>query len=178
MNPRCRGSRQRWVMNGPKVTSALSPFDSQLRTLVGAARRSHSCRYCCKSLFALVIKNSPGCRRDFRVKMWGTSSPDDKLTADLGNVIETTQIGGRRSDRLTAGKLSPGNFGLLQQYLPKAAVSTRTLRPAIEDYFDPARCDEKPLFRQRMHMYQRIAPRFLPYRERRRNWLRSDHRCR
>jgi len=33
-------------------------------------------------------------------------------------VIETTQIGGRRSDRLMAGKLSPGNFGLLQQYLP------------------------------------------------------------
>ena len=31
------------VMNGPKATSALSPFDSQLRTLVGAARRSHSC---------------------------------------------------------------------------------------------------------------------------------------
>jgi hypothetical protein len=30
-------------MNGPKVTSALSPFDSQLRTLIGAARRSHSC---------------------------------------------------------------------------------------------------------------------------------------
>jgi hypothetical protein len=34
--------------------------------------------------------------------MWGTSSPDDKLTGDLGNVIETTQIGGRRSNRLTA----------------------------------------------------------------------------
>ena len=49
------------------------------------------CRgFCCKSLFALVIKNSPGCRRDFRVKMWGTSSPDDNLTGDLGNVIETT----------------------------------------------------------------------------------------
>jgi hypothetical protein len=32
------------------------------------------------------------------------------------------------------------------------------LRPAIEDYFDlPARCDEKPLFRQRMRVYQRIA---------------------
>jgi hypothetical protein len=45
---------------------------------------------CCKSLFALVIKNSPGCRRDFRVKMRGTSSPDDKLTGDLGNVIEPT----------------------------------------------------------------------------------------
>jgi hypothetical protein len=53
--------------------------------------------------------------------MWGTSSPDDKLTGDLGNVIEATQIGGRRSDRLMAGKLSPGNFGLLQQYLHEAA---------------------------------------------------------
>jgi hypothetical protein len=31
-------------MNGPKATSALSPFDSQLRTLVGAAHRSHSCQ--------------------------------------------------------------------------------------------------------------------------------------
>ncbi len=30
-------------MNGPKATSALSQFDSQLPTLVGAARRSHSC---------------------------------------------------------------------------------------------------------------------------------------
>src|SRR6266571_7877516 len=84
-------------------------------------------RYCCKSLFALVIKNSPGCRRDFRVKMWGTSSPNDKLTGDLGNVIETTQIGGRRSDRLTAGKLSPGNFGLLQQYRHKADKPRRLL---------------------------------------------------
>src|SRR6266540_2522543 len=55
--------------------------------------------------------------------MWGTSSPDDKLTGDLGNVIESTQIGGRRSDRLTAGKLSPGNFGLLQQYRHKADMT-------------------------------------------------------
>jgi hypothetical protein len=51
--------------------------------------------------------------------MWGTSSLDDKLTGDLGNVIEATQIGVRRSDRLLAGKLSPSNFGLLQQYLPE-----------------------------------------------------------
>src|SRR5215813_647734 len=80
------------------------------------------CRYCCKSLFALVITIPPGCRRDFRVKMWGTSSPDDKLTGDLGNVIETTQIGGRRSDRLTAGNLSPGNFGLLQHNLPTTVM--------------------------------------------------------
>jgi hypothetical protein len=50
--------------------------------------------------------------------MWGTSSPDDKLTGDLGNVIETVKNGGRGSDRLMARKLSPSNFGLLQQYLP------------------------------------------------------------
>ena len=43
-----------------------------------------------KSLFALVIKISFSCTRDFRVKMWGTSSPDDKLTGDLRNVIEAT----------------------------------------------------------------------------------------
>jgi hypothetical protein len=47
--------------------------------------------------------------------MWGASSPDDELTGDLGNVIEATQIGGRRPNRLMA-KLSPGSFGLLQQY--------------------------------------------------------------
>src|SRR5262245_57926692 len=73
-------------------------------------------RYCCKSLSALVIKNSPGCRRDFRVKMWGASSPEDKLTGDLGNAFEAAEIGGRWSDRLLAGKLSSGDFGLLQQY--------------------------------------------------------------
>ena len=52
--------------------------------------------------------------------MWGTSSPDEKLTGDLGNVIEARRIGARWSDRLMAGKLSPGNFGPLQQYLPGA----------------------------------------------------------
>jgi hypothetical protein len=70
--------------------------------LFAALHESAVGRFCRKSLFALVIKNSPGCRRDFRVKMWGTSSPDDKLRGDLGNVIEATQIGGRRSDRLLA----------------------------------------------------------------------------
>jgi hypothetical protein len=58
------------------------------------------------------------------VKMWGTSSHDDKLTGNLGNVIEATRIGGRRSDRLMAVKLTPGNFGLLQQYLPIADSCT------------------------------------------------------
>ena len=50
-------------------------------------------RFCCKSLFALVIKISFGCTRDFRVKMW-------ELAGDLGNVIEATSTGDRRSDFL------------------------------------------------------------------------------
>src|SRR5262252_4649783 len=90
----------------------------QLRTLVPATLASATGRYCCKSLFALLIKNSLGCRRDFRVKMWGTSSPDRKLTGDLGNAIESTEIEGRRSCRPLAGKLSPGDFLLLQQNPP------------------------------------------------------------
>jgi len=48
--------------------------------------------------------------------MWGTSLPEDKFAGDLGNVIEATSIGGRRSDFFTARKLAPGNLGLLQQY--------------------------------------------------------------
>src|SRR5262249_43159147 len=47
--------------------------------------------------------------------MWGTSSPDDKLAGDVARATEATKIAGRRSDRLLAGKLSPRNFGLLQQ---------------------------------------------------------------
>jgi hypothetical protein len=54
--------------------------------------------------------------------MWGTSSPEDKLTGDLGNVIEATSVGGRRSNFFTAGKLVPGNLGLLQHYLPGADI--------------------------------------------------------
>jgi hypothetical protein len=57
-------------------------------------------RLCCKSLFALAIKISFGCTRDFRVKLWGTSSPEDKLAGNLGNVIEATSTGGRRWDFL------------------------------------------------------------------------------
>src|SRR6478609_5223498 len=67
-------------------------------------------RFCCKSLFALVIKNSFGCTRDFRVKMWGTSSPDDKLTGDLGNVIGAID---RRSSVgfFYSKKIGAGQFG-------------------------------------------------------------------
>jgi hypothetical protein len=82
-------------------------------------------RFCCKSLFALVIKNSPGRRRDFRVSVGGTSSPDEKLTRDLARVIEAISIEGRASDCLTAGKLAPGNLGLLQQYRHVVCVPPR-----------------------------------------------------
>jgi hypothetical protein len=51
--------------------------------------------------------------------MWGTSSPVDKPADDLGNAIEGIRIGGRRLDFFRAGKLEPGNLGLLQQYLPR-----------------------------------------------------------
>jgi hypothetical protein len=78
-------------------------------------------RFCCKSLFALVIKISFGCTSAFRVKMWGTSSPEDKLAGGLGNVIEATSTGGRRSDFFTARKWAPGNLALLQQYRHIAA---------------------------------------------------------
>jgi hypothetical protein len=63
-----------------------------------------------------VIKISFGCTRDLRVKIWGTSSPEDKLAGGLGNVIEATSTGGRWSEFFTAEKLAAGNLGLLQQY--------------------------------------------------------------
>src|ERR1700730_10950126 len=63
-----------------------------MKVLFAAVHESACGRFCCKSLFALVIKISFGCTRDFRVKMWGTSLPADKLAGDLGNVIEATSI--------------------------------------------------------------------------------------
>ena len=59
----------------------------------------------------LVIKISFGCTRDFRVNMWGTSLPEDKLAGDLGNVIGATSIGGRRSDFFYSRKIGAGQFG-------------------------------------------------------------------
>jgi hypothetical protein len=79
-------------------------------------------RYCCKSPFAPLIKNSPGRGRDFRVKIRGTSSPAAKLTVDLGYAIEATKIDDRRSDCPAAGKLSLGDFRLLQQYRHEADI--------------------------------------------------------
>src|SRR5262245_17024566 len=91
------------------------------KALVNQAPSTHD-RFCCKSLFSLAIKISFGCTGDFHVNMWGTSSSEEKLAGDPGNVIEATSIGGRWSEFFTAGKLAPGNFGLLQQYRPKADI--------------------------------------------------------
>jgi hypothetical protein len=86
-----------------------------------------------KSLFARAIENSPDRRREFRVKMWGTSSPDDKLTGDLASVIEAISIDDRGSDCLAAGKLAPGNLGLFQQHRPnsEAACASQQLTPTV-----------------------------------------------
>jgi hypothetical protein len=92
------------------------------RASFAAVHESASGRFCCKSPFALVIKISFGCTRDFGVNMWGTSLPEDKLAGGLGNVIRATSIGGRRSDFFTARKLAPGNLELLQQYRHERAT--------------------------------------------------------
>ena len=76
---------------------------------------------------SLCIKNSPGRRRDLRVKMWGTSSPHDKLAGNLGHVIEAAQIGRSRSDRVKAGRISPGNLRLLQQYRHQPTILQRLI---------------------------------------------------
>jgi hypothetical protein len=75
-------------------------------------------RYCCKSRFALVVGDSAGRRCDFRVKMWGASSPHVKLTGDLANVSEAIRIGDCFPFCNFAKNQSPCNFRLLQQYRP------------------------------------------------------------
>jgi hypothetical protein len=81
------------------------------------------CRFCCKSLFAPLTANFSSCRCGFRVNMWGTSSPGDKLTGDLANEPDATSISDRGLFCLLAGNLSPGVFRLLQQNLPRAGLS-------------------------------------------------------
>src|SRR5215510_5636401 len=103
---------------GASVNRPHVRFASESDRIAAQQRNDAQCRFCCKSLFALAIKISFGCTGDFHVNMWGTSLSEEKLAGDPGNVIEATSIGGRRSDFFTAGKLAPGNFGLLQQYLP------------------------------------------------------------
>ncbi len=77
-------------------------------------------RYCCKSRFAQVIKNSAGCRRVFGVKMWGDMSPRVKLTGDFGNAIEGIRISNRLPPLVVAKNSWRCNFRLLQQYPPES----------------------------------------------------------
>jgi hypothetical protein len=60
------------------------------------------CRLCCKSLFASLITKFTSCRRDFRINMWGTTSPGDELTGDFGNELEAISIGDGGLFRLLA----------------------------------------------------------------------------
>ena len=91
------------------------------RRLAWEAMSLHG-RLCCKSLFAPLIANFSSCRRGFRVNMWGTSSPGDKLTGDFGNEPDATSISDRGLFRLLAENLSPGVFRLLQHNRHFSAV--------------------------------------------------------
>ena len=90
------------------------------RTLRRHAGRSESCRFCCKRCFVWSLKNSPGCRRGFRVKMRGASWLHAKLTYDFGKATQAIRISGCYSLRVFAKNSLPCNFRLLQQNLPKA----------------------------------------------------------
>src|SRR6266850_5121121 len=89
---------------------------------LAALHMSRYGRLCCKSLFAPLIANFSSCRRGFRVNMWGTSSPGDKLTGDFGNEPDATSISDRGLFRLLAGNLSPGVFRLLQHNLARRSM--------------------------------------------------------
>src|SRR5262245_21412155 len=84
-------------------------------------------RYCCKSRFVPMIKNSAGRGFSFRVRMWGTSSPHVKRAGDFGNATEGTRIGDQFPSCVFAKNSEPCNFRLLQQYLPQADMRLRSI---------------------------------------------------
>ena len=88
---------------------------------------SASDRLCCKSRFALVIKNSKGRRCGFRVEMRGTSSPHVKFTGDFGNAIEAIRIGDCSSVHVFAKNSWPCNFRLLQHNRPTTDIGQQLL---------------------------------------------------
>src|SRR5215831_13521983 len=94
-----------------------------LRTQVGHLAGSEKCRYCCKSRFVPMIKNSAGRGFSFRVRMWGTSSPHVKRAGDFGNATEGTRIGDQFPSCVFAKNSEPCNFRLLQQYRPLPDLS-------------------------------------------------------
>jgi hypothetical protein len=76
-------------------------------------------------------------RSGFRVNMWGTSSPGDKLTGDFGNEPDTTLISDRGLFRLLAGNLSPGVFRLLQHNREKSGRAADIARMTESDPEQP-----------------------------------------
>jgi hypothetical protein len=80
--------------------------------------------------FAALFKNFPGCRRGFRVNMWGTSSHGDELTGNLANELDAISIDDRGLLRLFAEKSSRVDLGLLQHNLPGRDISPLPRAPA------------------------------------------------
>src|SRR6516225_1081824 len=64
---------------------------------------------CCKTLFAAVMQNSPGCRRDFRIKMWGDAiriykhANDDGFRNQVVQQLQSFPIQGGRKEADTRG---------------------------------------------------------------------------
>jgi hypothetical protein len=73
-------------------------------------------RYCCKSRFGQVVKNSAGRGLGFPVTSGGTSSPHAKLIGDFGSATEATRIIGLGALQVLAKNLDRCNFRFLQQY--------------------------------------------------------------
>src|ERR1019366_4130581 len=86
------------------------------------------CRLCCKSLFASPVTKFPSCRRDFRINIWGITSPGDELTGDFGNELEAISIGDCGLFRLLARILSHGILGLLQHNHPDSRHSRMRMK--------------------------------------------------
>jgi hypothetical protein len=87
---------------------------------------SAECRYCCKSLFAPLIANFSGCRRGFRVNMWGTSPPGDKLTGDFDDEPDATLMRSWLGSSFD-GKFVTRRFQTLQQNLPGAVIPANSI---------------------------------------------------
>src|SRR5215831_21027371 len=127
LRARVRSTRKRKLAHScstrAKIHSLYVRF-APTAALVDAAQRSAAlCQYCCKSRFALVIKNSAGRRFGFRVRMRGTSSPHVKRTGDFGNATEAIRIGDQFPSRYFAKNPELCNLRLLQQNLPGGDLS-------------------------------------------------------
>jgi hypothetical protein len=73
-------------------------------------------RYCCKSLFASPIANSPGRTFDDRIIICGTTSYCGELTGDFGNGLEAISLCDFGSFSQFAGNWPHGILGVLQHY--------------------------------------------------------------